>query len=78
MEPFAVHWLRDRPRGINESANFRFLQSCRDYRPRKMASCRDCPFDSVFCQDSRQEARGRGQSRWKPNMKEATISGLAI
>ena len=54
--------------GINESANFRFLQrlsvifsfrrdcpwclaSCRDYRPRKMASCRDCPCDSASCRD---------------------------
>ena len=64
--------------GINESANFCFLQrlpvifgfrrdcprslaSCRDYRPRKMASCRDCPCDSASCQDSRQEAKPHGQ-----------------
>ena len=66
------------PQGINESANFRFLQrlsiifgfsrdcrwsaSCGDYRPRKMASCRVCPCDSASCQDSRQEAKLHGQS----------------
>ena len=65
--------------GINESANFRFLQrlsvifgfrwvcpwspaSCRDYCPRKTASCRDCPCDSASCRDSRQEAKSHGQS----------------
>ena len=65
--------------GINESANFGFLQrlsvifgfrrdcqwslaSCRDYHPRKMASCRDCLCESASCRDSRQEARSHGQS----------------
>ena len=65
--------------GINESANFRFLQrlsvifcfrrdcprsstSCRDYSPRKMASCRNCPCDFASCSDSRQEAKSHGQS----------------
>ena len=65
--------------GINQSANFCFLQrlsvifgfhrdcprslaSCQDYRPRKMASCRDCPCDSASCRDSRQEAKSYGQS----------------
>ena len=43
--------------------------SCRDYRPRKMASCRDCPCDSASCRDSRQEAKSHGQS-----LQEAIIS----
>ena len=38
------------------------LASCRDYRPRKMASCRDCPRDSASCRDSRPEAKSHGQS----------------
>ena len=59
---------------------------------KKMASCRDCPFDSASYRDSRQEAkshrqslqeaiyqaqqsrqeaRDRGQSRGKPNMTDS-------
>ena len=38
------------------------LASCRDYRPRKLASCRDCPCDCASCRDSQQDAKSRGQS----------------
>ena len=31
-----------------------------------MASCRDCPCDSVYCRDSRQEAKSHGQSLQEP------------
>ena len=87
--------------GINESANFRFLQrlsvifgfrrdcprspaSCRDYRPRKMASCRDCPCDSASCRDSRQEAESHGQSlqeaiyQVQQSRQEATDLGQSL
>ena len=40
----------------------RSLASCRDYRPRKMASCRDCPCDSASCRESRHEPKSHGQS----------------
>ena len=29
---------------------------------KKTASCTDCPYDSAFCRDSRQEAKSHGQS----------------
>ena len=38
------------------------LASCRDYYPREMASCRDCPCDSASCRDSQQEAKSHIQS----------------
>ena len=77
--PVILIWLQCISQGINESANFRFLQrlsvifvfrrdcpwslaSCQDYRPRKMASCRDSPCDSASCRDSRQEAKSHWQS----------------
>ena len=49
-------------------------------RPGKMASCRDCPCDShgqslqkaiYQAQQSRQKARGRGQSGRQPNMTDS-------
>ena len=81
--PYAIYG-RALTQGINESANFRFLQrlfvifglrrdcpfslaSCRDYRPRKKASCRDCPCDSASCRESRQEAESHGQSLQEAN-----------
>ena len=38
------------------------LASCRDYCPRKMASCRDCSCDSASCRDSLQESKSHRQS----------------
>ena len=38
------------------------LASCRDFCPRKMASCRDCPCDSASCWESWQEAKSHRQS----------------
>ena len=55
-----------------------FLASCRDYYPRKMSSCRDCPRSKITGTvsagsylPSTTGSKKSGQSPWKPNMTDS-------